>query len=94
MYSVRGFNLVTVASGAHDAIQQILERQHATSRNLWLASGAPDWDAAQPYTVLITPGGHIVYQSRGTMDMLNLRRTILASMDWEYEGFARYWASQ
>jgi hypothetical protein len=24
--------------------------------------------------------------------MLELRRTILANMDWEYEGFSRYWS--
>jgi hypothetical protein len=33
-----------------------------------------------------------VYRKHGAVDMLELRRTILANFDWEYEGFSRYWA--
>jgi hypothetical protein len=25
------------------------------------------------------------------VDMLELRRTILANIDWEYDGFRQYW---
>jgi hypothetical protein len=28
----------------------------------------------------------------GVLDMLELRRTILANFDWEYAGFSQYWA--
>jgi hypothetical protein len=100
MYSVRGLNLVTVAASPADeraAVQQVLERQHASSRNLLLAPGNaprdfdPDWDAGLPYTAVITPDGRMVYRKVGAVDMLELRRTILANFDWEYEGFSRYW---
>ena len=107
MYSVRGFELVTVAANAAEsrtAVQQVLEKQHATSRNLLLASGDeksferafdPQWDSSQgaslPYTVLIAPDGRIVYRQLGASNMLELRRAILANIDWEYEGFSRYW---
>jgi peroxiredoxin len=94
MYSVRGFDLVTVAAGARAAVQATVEKEHATSRNLYLASGAPDWDASQPYTVLMATDGRVVYQKAGALDMLELRRTILAHFDWEYEGFSRYWTPQ
>jgi glutathione peroxidase-family protein len=104
MYSVRGFELVTVAansSEARAAVQQVLEKQHATSRNFILASGFPAsfgrafdpaWDSTLPYTALITPDGRMVYRKVGAADMLELRRTILANIDWEYSGFSRYWA--
>ena len=97
MYSVRGFELVTVATNPPDeraVVQQVLEKQHATSRNLLLASGdaASFEHATVPYTVLITPDGKMAYEKAGAVDMLELRRTILANIDWEYEGFRQYWA--
>jgi len=101
MYSVRGLDLVTVAADAPDdraAVQQIIEKQHATSRNLLFAPGTtrrdfdPDWDSGLPYTAVITPDGKVVYRKSGAVDMLELRRTILANFDWEYEGFSRYWS--
>ena len=104
MYSVRGLDLVTVAADApdaHAAVAQALEKQHATSRNLLFASGDttalerafdPQWNSGVPYTVLLTPDGKMVYHQSGAVDLLEMRRTILANFDWEYEGFKRYWA--
>ena len=97
MYSVRGFELVTVAANSPDgrgAVQQALEKQHATSRNLMSLARTFDseWDSAVPYTVLISPDGRILYRKLGAVDMLELRRTILANFDWEYAGFSQYWA--
>ncbi|MGO4883391.1 MAG: redoxin domain-containing protein [Bryobacteraceae bacterium] len=100
MYNVRGLQLVTVAAdspGARAAVQQILETQHATSRNLLCASASAfdaEWKSGAPYTALITPDGKMVYRKVGAVDMLELRRTILAHFDWEYEGFSRYWAQE
>ena len=104
MYSVRGLDLVTVAADApdaHAAVAQALEKQHATSRNLLFASRDttalerafdPQWNSGVPYTVLLTPDGKMVYHQSGAVDLLEMRRTILANFDWEYEGFKRYWA--
>jgi peroxiredoxin len=103
MYSVRGFDLVTVAANppqARAAVQQVLAKEHATSHNLIFAAGDartlerafdPDWNSTLPYTVLINREGNIVYQKSGAVDMLELRRTILANIDWEYDGFRQYW---
>ncbi|MGD0361258.1 MAG: redoxin domain-containing protein [Bryobacteraceae bacterium] len=103
MYGVRGLQLVTVAVDPQDmraTVQQALAKQHATSRNLLLASGDtapparafdPEWHSTVPYTVLIAPDGRIVYRKSGALDLLELRRTILANIEWEYEGFSRYW---
>ena len=103
MYSVRDFNLVTVATNPPDEralVEKLLEQQHATSRNLLFASGdtAPlqrafdaEWDSAAPYTALIAPDGRILYRKVGPVNILELRRTILANMESEYAGFNQYW---
>jgi peroxiredoxin len=101
MYSPRGLELVTVALGPAEmrsAAEQELQKQHATSRNLLfgarLASAFDaSWDGAHlPYTVVIDPAGKIVYKKAGAVNLLELRRAILAHFDWEYSGFQEYWA--
>jgi hypothetical protein len=42
------------------------------------------WESAVTYTVLIAPDREVLYQRQSTIDILELRRTILA----------RYWAVQ
>jgi peroxiredoxin len=106
MYSVRDLELVTVSANMPDektTVQHYLEKMHATSRNLLFASEDtaalqaafdPEWQSAVPYTVLIAPDGKILYKRQGTVDMLELRRTILAQVVTEYEGFNRYWTGK
>jgi len=103
MYSVRDFELVTVAANMpdeKDSVMRILQKMHATSRNLLFDSSDtaalqaafdPKWESAVPYTVLIAPDGKVLYQQQGSLDILELRRTILANMPSDYEGFNRYW---
>lgn len=104
MYSLRDFELVTVAANMPDernTVLRILEKMHATSRNLLFDSNDtaalqaafdPTWESAVPYTVLIAPDGKILYQRQGSIDILELRRTILANLPSDYEGFNRYWS--
>ena len=106
MYSVRDLDLVTVAANQPDekaSVQRILDKMHATSRNLLFASEDtaamqaafdPSWQSAVPYTVLIAPGGRVLYQKQGDLDILELRRVILANLPAEYEGFNAYWKGQ
>ncbi|HET7893625.1 MAG TPA: redoxin domain-containing protein [Candidatus Sulfotelmatobacter sp.] len=106
MYSVRDFDLVTVSANMPDeknSVMRVLEKMHATSRNLLFNSNDtaalqaafdPKWDSAVPYTVLISPEGKILYQKQGSVDILELRRTILANLPSDYEGFNRYWSTQ
>lgn len=103
MYKVRGFDLVTVAANMPDekiGVMKMLERKHATSRNLLFASDDtaalqkafdPAWDSAVPYTVLIDADGKVLYKRLGSVDILELRRTILANLPSDYIGFNRYW---
>jgi peroxiredoxin len=103
MYGVRDVELVTVAANLPDeknSVQRILDKMHATSRNLLFASEDtaglqaafdPTWESAVPYTVVIAPDGKVIYRKQGSVDILELRRTILASLPSDYEGFNRYW---
>jgi peroxiredoxin len=106
MYGVRDVELVTVAANLPDeknSVQRILDKMHATSRNLLFASEDtaglqaafdPTWESAVPYTVVIAPDGKVIYRKQGSVDILELRRTILASLPSDYEGFNRYWIEQ
>jgi len=103
MYKVRDMDLVTVAANMPDekaSVMKMLEKKHATSRNLLFASDDtsvlqtafdPTWDSAVPYTVLIDAGGKILYKKLGSVDILELRRTILAYLPSDYIGFNQYW---
>ena len=99
MYSVRGFELVTVAANPPElrtAVQQMLEKaachQPQPVVRIWRYGVDREWGPALPYTALIAPYGKMVYRKLGVVDILELRRTILANMDWEYAGFSQYWA--
>jgi hypothetical protein len=47
-----------------------------------------------PYTVLLSADGKVLYKKLGSVDLLELRRTILANLPAEYSGFSRYWQGQ
>jgi len=64
---------------------------NVTSRPLQTAFH-PKWESAVPYTVLISPHGKILYQKQGSVDILELRRTILANLPSDYAGFNQYWS--
>jgi len=106
MYNVREFELVTVAANMpdeKDSVMKMLEKMHATSRNLLFASDDtsalqaafdPDWQSAVPYTVLLAPDGKVLYKTLGSVDILELRRMILANLPSDYIGFNKYWSGQ
>jgi peroxiredoxin len=106
MYRVRDLDLVTVSTNMPDekaGVLKMLEKQHASSRNLLFGSDDtyalqaafdPKWKAGVPYTVLIAPGGKILYERQGDIDFLELRRTILRNMPADYIGFQNYWTRE
>ncbi|HEX4486117.1 MAG TPA: redoxin family protein [Terriglobales bacterium] len=106
MYGVRDLELVTVSANMPDekpSVTRMLEKMHATSRNLLFNSQDtaalqkafdPKWESAVPYTVVIAPDGKVLYQKQGSIDILELRRTLLASFPSDYIGFNQYWAAK
>ena len=89
IYRGREFELVTL--NADDPEQQgkaraFLEEQHASMRNLAWSSDDPyamieaidpKWQGGLPYTLLVAPGGKILYRSDGAFDKRELRRLIV-----------------
>ena len=107
MYRLRDFDFVTVSTNMPDekpGVLKMLEKQHASSRNLLFGSDDtyamqaafdPKWESGVPFTVLISPDGQVLYQEQGEVDILKLRRIILANLpDPDYIGHRAYWASK
>ena len=105
MYSPRDFNMVTVSANMPDeqpGVLRFLEKKHATTRNLLFGSTEteklqaafdPAWQSAVPYTVVLGPDGKVIYKTLGSVDLLQMRRKILAAMPTDYIGFNNYWTS-
>lgn len=106
MYRRRDFDLVTVSTNLPDEREgalKALQNQHASSRNLQFAStdtyamqAAFDakWDSGVPFTMVIAPGGKVLYQKVGDVDILEVRRVILGNLpDPDYIGHRAYWAA-
>jgi len=89
MYKDRAFEFVTLSADdpdQHDKVLQFLKERNAAVRNLQFAlddqylmveAVDPKWDGALPYTLLIEPGGKVVYQHEGAIDPLQLKRAIV-----------------
>jgi hypothetical protein len=53
------------------------------------------WEAGVPFTMVIAPGGKVLYQKQGEVDILEVRRVILANLENEtYVGHPGYWAQK
>jgi peroxiredoxin len=103
MYGGRDFSLVTVSANMPDeqpSVLRFLQKKHATSRNYLFSSQDtaamqtafdPKWDSAVPYTLLISGDGKVLYKQLGSADLLELKRTILANLPSDYQGFNQYW---
>ncbi len=107
MYRKRPFELVTVSINYPDeekGVRRFLESQHASTRNLLfgtmdpyelMKAFNPEWDGAVPYSVVIGPDGRILYETGGRLEILKVRRVILASFpDDDYVGQNAYWNSE
>jgi len=105
MYRNRDLELVTVSANMPDekaGVLKMLLKKHATSRNLLFGSNDtaelqtafdPTWESAVPYTILLDADRKVLYKSLGSVDILELRRTILANLASDYTGFNQYWQS-
>ncbi|MEO5820415.1 MAG: TlpA disulfide reductase family protein [Vicinamibacteraceae bacterium] len=106
MYKKRPFELVTVAINFPDeetGVRKFLSEQHANTRNLLFGTTDPyelmmvvdpDWNGSVPYSMVIAPGGKVLFKGNGTLDTLT-RRMILASLpDDDYVGQNAYWNSK
>ena len=105
MYRMQEIDVITIAVGVPDEAKEVLNvlrQQHASTRNVLLASddmkalqsaSEPEWQSGVPLTALIAPGGKVIFEKAGEIDMLRLRRLILANLPGVYAGFRDYWGT-
>jgi peroxiredoxin len=89
MYRKRNFQMVTISIDEpeqKDAALKMLKENHASTMN-YLAHVASrdkladiidrDWQGPIPHTVLIAPGGKIVYRKSGAIEPIEVRKAIV-----------------
>ena len=89
MYGARDFEFVSLSMDKpdrHDKALAFLQKQNSALRNLQFSEEnsyalteliGPDWNGALPYTLLLEPGGRVVWAHQGEVDFLELKRTIV-----------------
>lgn len=89
MYCTRDFEFVSVSAdkpGNSDKVLKFLENQHSAVQNLLFDSKDkyalidaidPEWNGSLPYTMLIEPGGKVIYSATGAVDLMELKRAII-----------------
>ncbi len=92
MYRHRAFEFVSVAANFPDqekGVLQFLKKNQSSSRNYLFGdieryklveAFDPKWNAGLPYTLLIAPGGEVLYKADGPMDPLDLKRAIVKAL--------------
>jgi peroxiredoxin len=96
-YRRREFELVTISLDPPEREEQalgILKEEHASSKN-YLFTGENEyvlaealdakWEGAMPYTMLVAPGGKVVYRKQGELDPLELKRAIVGYLGRVYK---------
>jgi peroxiredoxin len=105
MYRKRAFTLVTINTNGPaeaPAVLEVLKKEHASSPNKQFATDdrpglqaawGENWNLAAPLTMVIAPGGEVLYKKTGKIDILEARRVILAAMPDTsgYIGSKAYW---
>ncbi|MFO0914016.1 MAG: redoxin domain-containing protein [Pirellulales bacterium] len=96
MYRGRPFEMITISIDeptAKDQALEVLQKVRASSKNLLYGSDDydrlaevldPQWPGPVPYTVLIAPGGQVVYRQNGPIDLAKLKRAIVSQLGRTY----------
>lgn len=89
MYGARDFEFVSLSADKPDQAEKALkflkEKSSAVTNYIFSSDDKyalieavdKEWDGALPYTVLVEPGGKIVWRHQGTADFLALKRAIV-----------------
>ncbi len=89
MYRKRDFELITISLDElpdKGRALEVLKEKHASMKNYHFTSPDrdklaealdPEWPGPVPYTVLIAPGGEVIYRHHGPVDPLEVKRAIV-----------------
>jgi len=91
MYRGRPFEFVTISAdkkARKDDVLKFLQKQQASNRNYifdkddvyeLIEAVDPDWQGALPYTMLIEPGGKVVYKKQDTINPFEMKKMIVGN---------------
>jgi peroxiredoxin len=89
MYRRRDFEFISISADdptKKEKVLKFLQQQQASNTNYLFASDDkyklieaidPKWQGALPYTILVEPGGKIVYGKQGPIDVAEIKRMIV-----------------
>lgn len=89
MYRKRDFEFISISAddpAKKEKALQFLKKQQASNANYifsvddkyqLIEAVDPNWQGALPYTILVEPGGKIVYAKQGIIDPLQMKKTII-----------------
>jgi len=96
MYRKRNFELITISLDAVEDKEQALKfltEKHVSAKNYQFNSTDrdklaealdPKWPGPLPYTVLIAPGGKVIYRQHGPLEPLKVKRAIVEFLGRTY----------
>jgi len=88
MYRDRDFELISIhaePSVSKNEVLTFLQHEYASNKNYFVDADKrrliqtvnPSWEGKLPYTLLVEPGGKIVYSKQGRIDPAELKKTIV-----------------
>jgi thiol-disulfide isomerase/thioredoxin len=89
MYRGRPFEFITVSTDKQDRkadVLKFLQKQEASNKNYifnnddvyeLIEAVDPDWQGSLPFTMLIEPGGNIIYKKHDVIEPLGMRKLIV-----------------
>ncbi|MCB0648906.1 MAG: redoxin domain-containing protein [Saprospiraceae bacterium] len=89
MYRGRDFEMVTISADVPEqeekALKFLKKQESSTTNYLFslddkyklIESLDPEWGGALPYTMLVEPGGKVVYRKQGPIDVSELKKAIV-----------------
>jgi peroxiredoxin len=96
MYRKRRFEMVTISMdepGRRDLALKTLKESHVSSTNYLFAGKSrdqfaealdPEWPGPVPYTILVAPGGKVIYRKVDEIDPLELKKAIVDHLGRTY----------
>ena len=97
MYRNREFQMATISADSpadKEKVTAFLKKNEASVKNVILDTGDkyalieavdPNWQGGLPYTLLIKPGGDVIYRRMGEIDLLELKRAIVGYLGRVYQ---------
>jgi thiol-disulfide isomerase/thioredoxin len=91
MYRGRQFELITISADKKEKKEEVLGflKQHQASNKNYIFNNDdvykmieavdPKWQGGLPYTLIIEPGGNIIYRKQDTIDPLQMKKLIVGN---------------